>query len=393
MNPLSPQKDKFTLSEEVTFLNGAYMSPMMRSAEQAGIEAVSQKNNPFFYDRDSFFKPSEELRKTFSDLIGANDPDRIAIIPSASYGMANVANNIAFQPGEKIVMASEQFPSNVYPWRERAKETGAQVVMVDAPDTQGSRGVAWNEAIMEAIDFQTRVVTIGHIHWADGTLFDLKRIRAKTREVGALMIIDGTQSIGALPFDVAEFQPDAVICSAYKWLMGPYGIGMAYYGPYFDGGKPIENNWYARKNSDQFQYLINYQDEYRPKAARYTVGESSNFILQPILQTALTQVIEWQPARIQAYCKALVDSVVGDFQAMGCIIEDPAHRASHLFGIRLPQGMDEDTLKQIFQREKIYVSWRGPVVRVSPYLYNTKEDFAHLLQCFQEATELSVPLV
>ena len=64
---------------------------------------------------------------------------------------------------------------------------------------------------------------MGMVHWADGTIFDLEKIRKKTKEVGALLIVDGTQSVGAMPFDVNKIKPDALVCAAYKWLMGPYG--------------------------------------------------------------------------------------------------------------------------------------------------------------------------
>ena len=70
----------------------------------------------------------------------------------------------------------------------------------------------------------------GVVHWADGTIFDLEKIREKTNKVGAMLIIDGTQSIGTMPFDLKKVKPDALICAAYKWLMGPYGFGVAYYG-------------------------------------------------------------------------------------------------------------------------------------------------------------------
>ena len=149
------------------------------------------------------------------------------------------------------------------------------------------------------------MVAIGHIHWADGTKFDLKKIRERTKEVGAILVVDGTQSIGALPFDIAEFQPDAVVASGYKWLMGPYSTGMAYYGEYFRDGKPIENNWVNRLNSSDFANLVNYQDEYQPGAIRYEVGESANFILTPMLTEAIRQVNAWGPKNIQAYCKSI----------------------------------------------------------------------------------------
>ena len=88
---------------------------------------------------------------------------------------------------------------------------------------------------------------MGIVHWADGTIFDMKKIRKKTSENNALLIIDGTQSIGSMPFNLNEIQPDALVCAGYKWLMGPYGSGLAYYGKYFDDGKPIEESWINRK--------------------------------------------------------------------------------------------------------------------------------------------------
>jgi selenocysteine lyase/cysteine desulfurase len=105
------------------------------------------------------------------------------------------------------------------------------------------RGSVWNEKILSAIDNNTRAVALGNVHWADGTLFQLEEIRKRTRDVGALLIVDGTQSVGVMPFDVKKIQPDALVCAGYKWLLGPYSIGLAYYSEYFDEGTPIEESW------------------------------------------------------------------------------------------------------------------------------------------------------
>ena len=385
MTQLLPQKDTFALSQAVTYLNCAYMSPTLKASEAAAIQAVKDSANPFLYSADSFFEPVNALKASFAKLIGSDDPERIAIIPSASYGIGNVTNNIHLRLGDNVIVAGEQFPSNVYPWMELTKTADAQLITISAPDQKEGRGKRWNKAILEAINERTRAVALGHVHWADGTLFDLKSIRQRTREVGALLIIDGTQSVGALPFDIKEYEPDALICAGYKWLLGPYGLGLAYYGPYFDGGKPIENNWIGRKDSHLFQYLVNYQDEYRPKAARFSVGENSNFILNPILKTGIDQVLEWGPERIQAYCASLLAPFIERFKQLGCFIEEEDARSAHLFGIGLPRGMDEAVLKRVFSEEKVLVSFRGPAVRVSPHLYNDASDMEHLLACFEKA--------
>ncbi len=176
-------------------------------------------------------------------------------------------------------------------------ENKAQLKTISPPENLADRGKIWNERIVEAIDRNTRLVALGNVHWADGTKFNLLEIRKRTRDVGALLVIDGTQSVGALPFDVSKIQPDALVCAGYKWLLGPYAIGIAYYGEYFDDGKPIEENWINRKLSEDFTALVNYKSEYQPGALRYEVGERSNFILVPMMTAALKQINRWKPEK------------------------------------------------------------------------------------------------
>ncbi|MEM6632254.1 MAG: aminotransferase class V-fold PLP-dependent enzyme, partial [Bacteroidota bacterium] len=241
-------------------------------------------------------------------------------------------------------------------------------------------GKMWNEQILDAIDTATKMVTLGHIHWADGTIFDLKAIRKRTKEVGALLVVDGTQSIGALPFSVKNFEPDALIVAGYKCMMGPYSIGCAYFGPYFDEGLPLEENWKNRKDSHIFSRLVDYQPEYQPGALRYDVGESSNFILVPMLLEAIRQVNAWEPWKIQVYCKHITAAPLEALTQMGWEVEGSDQRASHLFGIRPPMGLDLLALKAQLEKEKIFVSVRGDAIRVSPSVYNTEEDLYRLVE-------------
>ena len=224
------------------------------------------------------------------------------------------------------------------------------------------------------------MVSTGHVHWADGTLFDLAALRKRTDEVGAILVIDGTQSIGAMPFDVQKFKPDAVVAAGYKWLMGPYSSGVAYFGEYFADGRPIENNWINRLNSEKFAGLVNYQDEYQSGSIRYEVGESANFILTPMLTRALKQVNEWTPAGIQEYLGNLTAPYLAELRDLDIQIEKDAFRAKHLYGLRLPDHMNLDEVKANFTKNHIYVSIRGNSIRVSPHLYNGERDMERLVQ-------------
>ncbi|MCF6212794.1 MAG: aminotransferase class V-fold PLP-dependent enzyme [Flavobacteriaceae bacterium] len=192
------------------------MAPLLNSVGRIGTKSLLQKANPSSISAVDFFSDTKILKQKFAQLIDVADADQIAVIPSVSYGMATVANNISLKAGGEILMIQEQFPSNVYTWQKLAKKNNAKVVFVEAPKLELGRAQLWNESILSAITDKTAVLAMPHCHWADGTLFDLEKIRQKTKEHKALLIIDGTQSVGALPFFVAKIQPDALICAGYK---------------------------------------------------------------------------------------------------------------------------------------------------------------------------------
>jgi selenocysteine lyase/cysteine desulfurase len=376
---LKNKHSKFTLSPKTTYLNCAYMSPLLKEVEKSGIRGLRSKRNPVNVLPDDFFADSESLRNEFAKTINATDPSRVVIIPSVSYGIATVAKNIRLKKGENIIIAAEQFPSNYYAWKRVCDESEGEIRIITPPDTLQSRGEQWNEKILQAITSQTKIVAIGHVHWADGTKFDLEALRVRTLEVGALLIIDGTQSVGALPFDVQKIKPDALIVAGYKWLMGPYSIGLAYYGDYFDDGVPLEENWINRKNSEDFSRLVSYQNQYQPGSMRYEVGEHSNFILVPMMLKALTQINRWGADNIQEYCKGITRDALDILREHKFWIEEEKYRGHHLFGLRIPTGKDVDILKKNLSKKQIYVSFRGDAIRVSPNVYNTARDLQRLV--------------
>lgn len=379
---LTNQKHLFNLSEKVTYLNCATMSAQLNSVEKIGVANLQKKSNPFLIESQHFFDGREILKQRFAKLVEASDPRSIAIIPSVSYGMANAARNISLEKGDEIIVLEEQFPSNYYIWKQLEKEKGSILKTIASPPISEGRGIFWNQAILNAISSKTKVVSIPIVHWTDGTLFDLKALRKRTHEVGAYLIIDGTQSVGALPFSVEEIKPDALICAGYKWLMGSYGLGLAYYGERFDNGMPVENNWINHEGSENFSNLVKYNENFKPKAARFDMGESSNFILTPMLSEAINQLLKWSPAAIQEYCKSITEESILRLQQNGYFVEDSQSRASHLFGIYLPKNRSMDVLKQKISEKNIYVSYRGQAIRVSPNVYNTKQEIEKLLSCF-----------
>ncbi len=380
---LDNQRHLFNLPDDITYLNCSYMSPMLKSVAEIGVHAIYAKDDPSSNRPESFFENTSALRTAFAKLIDAPSERSCAITPSVSYALANVAKNLKAGKGDNIVIADEQFPSNFYAWDALSKEKDITLKVVSAPDMIEGRGKRWNELILEAIDSNTKMIATGHVHWADGTKFNLAAIRQRADEVGAIMVIDGTQSIGALPFSVAEFRPDAVVAAGYKWMMGPYASGVSYFGEYFQDGSPIENNWMNRLNSEDFGNLINYQEQYQPGSIRYEVGESANFILTPMLTKAITQVNAWGQQNIQDYCEKLTSTYIKELKELGVQIESNEYRGQHLFGLRLPKHMNMDEVKQRFAANRIFVSVRGNSIRISPNVYNLESDLERLVDSFK----------
>ncbi|MGE5777934.1 MAG: aminotransferase class V-fold PLP-dependent enzyme, partial [Hyphomicrobiales bacterium] len=289
---LASQRHLFDIPDAVAFLNCAYISPLPKASLMAGEQGLRRKSRPWTVAPADFFTSSETVRKLFADLINAQADD-IAFTAAVSYGMAQAAHNIQIKNTQTIVTLSEQFPSNVYPWMDLAERTGAAFVSVPRPGDDD-----WTSALLSFIDRSTGIVAVPHCHWTDGGLIDLEAIGAACRRVGAVLCVDATQSVGALPLDVKRVDPDFLAVASYKWLLGPYSLGFLYVAPRWQDGRPIEHNWIARKDSENFAGLVNYSDEFHAGARRFDVGERSNFALMPAAEASLKLVSGWTVPRI-----------------------------------------------------------------------------------------------
>ena len=368
---LENQRELFEIPAEVAYLNCAYMSPQLRSVREIGEQAVARKSRPWEITPDDFFEDAEEVRALFARLVGG-ETDGVALIPSVSYGVAVAAANVGAREGQKILILEDQFPSNVYQWRELAEHCGAKVVTVPRPADHD-----WGSAILELLDDNVAVVAVPNCHWTDGSLVDLPRVGERAREVGAALVVDGIQSLGAHPFDVKEVRPDFLITSAYKWLLGPYGIGFMYVGEEHWEGTPIEHNWINRRGSEDFSRLVGYQDAFQPGARRYDVGERSNFVLLPMASEALRRLLDWGIENIAQTIGGLTDLTEREAQRR-CLETVPASgRARHMTGLRLGARVQQDLAARLAD-EGVFVSVRGESVRVSPHLYNTERDVERL---------------
>jgi selenocysteine lyase/cysteine desulfurase len=376
------QKHLFQLPDSVHYLNCGYMSPLLISVEAAGIKAMQQKRNPLNITAADFFTEAILTRELFGQLVNCS-PSQVAIIPSASYGLQAAVNNLPADKGTFAITVADEFPSGYYSIESWCRKNNKALLTIKPSENTAGRGISWNEKILEAINRDTTAVVISSIHWMDGTIFNLEAIGKRCKENGAMLIVDGTQSVGALPIDVKACNIDVLVCAAYKWLMGPYSTGLAYYSACFNDGTPLEETWLNRDNAHDFSKLTSYTGNYTSGAFRYNMGAFSNFIQLPMLHAALTQIIAWKPEHIQAYCNQLIQPLITFLQENNFHVEEEHCRAKHLFGFTLPDSFDKEDLLKALQQKNISVSARGNAVRVSTHLFNTGEDIALFIEALQ----------
>jgi len=389
---MTTKKEFFSIPDNIHYLNCATMSPLPKKVEEAGIKGLLRKSQPYEITQEHFFDTAIDVKKKFAKLINCIDYEQIAIMPSVSYGMATVVKNILrkgiSKHKTKIVLAGEEFPSDVYAWQELAAENPQlSIKTIHAPQELNNRGQNWNSELLEALQQETLLVCISPTHWADGTLFDLEKIKDKCVENDILFIIDATQHLEHQAIDIQKIKPDFLVAATYKWLLGPYGTTLAYFGKYFDDGFPLEQTWIGRKNSQDFKNLINYQSDYQEGAFRYNMGEFSNFINLPMIEKALDLLIEWQPAEIQNYAKNLGEPYLERLRNADYWIENEEFRAAHLFGIRLPENLKIETVQKALSEQKVFVSYRGNAIRLSVNVWNNEADMEMFTQILEKISK------
>ncbi len=378
------QRHIFDIPDDVAYLNCAYMSPLMKPALEAGTAGLARKAHPWELTPDQFFTGADEFRATAAQLVDCS-ADCIAIVPSASYGIATAARNLPLKKGQSILVLEEQFPSNYYPWQRRAEGTGASLKIVAWPADND-----WTAAVLESLTPDVAIAALPNVQWTSGGRLDLVRIGEACRMLGTALVLDLTQSLGALPFSVGGLkndlqngvQPDFAVAASYKWLLGPYSVGLLYVAPKWQGGVPLEENWIQRANARDFSTLILYTEDYDAGARRFDMGERANFASLPAAVRAMKQLLEWDVSQISETAGALNRHMAEAAADLGFSAPSEPLRAPHYLSLRRKAAIPKE-LPEMLAREKVFVSVRGSSIRVTPNVYNTVEDGERLIACLR----------
>jgi selenocysteine lyase/cysteine desulfurase len=375
---IGSHRDLFEVPRDVAFFNTANLSPLLRSVREAGERGIDVRAAPWKVEAIDWFTEVERLRARAARLLGAS-PEAIALVPSASYGLAVAARNLPLEAGRRVLVVDDEFPSDLYTWRRHAERGGGELVVVRAEE-----GETWTDALLGALDDRVAVVVAPNVHWTNGALVDLARLAPAVREVGAALVIDASQSLGALPFDAGDVRPDFLVAVGYKWLLGPMSVGYLYVAEQHRDGEPLEENWILRAGSDDFGALTDYTDDYLPGARRFDVGERTNFGLVPMAVAALDQLLRWDVADVAAELRRVNDQIAARTEALGLVVPPASARAPHMLGVEFPREAGERVLRELADAG-VVASVRGTSLRIAPHLHIDQTDVDRLIAALEAA--------
>jgi cysteine desulfurase/selenocysteine lyase len=293
--------------DDATYLNTASRGPMPRTVVTAIMESLYVQKFPHHVSDSTFFERSNRLRASLAAMLAAT-PAEIALTTGASAGMSAVVQSIAWKPGDEVITAKGEFPVQYTTWKPMEAKAGVTLKTV-APRDQFISA----DDLIRAITPRTRVVSVSHVRFDDGTLLDASRLAAACHAQGVLLVLDVSQSCGAMPLDVAALGADFMVCAGYKWLFGPYGTGFLWirseHLPTVLGG-PF--NW-AAQDAETFAALNFVDPEPSQGARRWDAAESAtHFNLNlTAMDAAVDFVNHLGPATVQDHNRRLIEHLFG----------------------------------------------------------------------------------
>lgn len=359
----------FPITENYIFFNHASVSPIPRVAVEA-LEEYARYSSRYALMEGRMWEKVGAARSLFAEKI-ACDTSEVALTQNTTTGIALVANGLDWRPGDNVVLANIEFPSNVYPWWTQ-EQRGVELKWVQPVD-----GRLTLEGYQAAVDDRTRALAVSHVQFSTGYRADLDALGAFCKERGLLLVVDAIQSCGAITIDVKRMQISALACGAHKWLICPPGIGFFYCEKelceklkvWSPGAGSVVNA------SEYTSYDLTYADG----AARFE-GSSKSLPGACALEAVLKMMAEAGQENIQARIKHLTDRLCTGLEQQGYSIFSP-RGDREWSGIVVFDHKEHpaDQLVAMLTKRKIITCLRGGRVRVSPHFYNTDEQIDSLL--------------
>jgi selenocysteine lyase/cysteine desulfurase len=373
---LASQRALFEMPRHICYLNSASYSPLPLRTQEAGRAAVGRKGTPWTLEPGFANHQHERARAAAARLINADAAD-MALIPSISYGVATAAKVLTVDRGARVIVLENDHSSPVLEWQTRADAQGFAVETIRRPD-HGD----WTSAVLAAIERPDAppisLASISSVHWSDGGLIDIEKVGAALRQRGASFLIDATHSAGVLTMDVRRLDPDFVIFPTYKWLLGPYGRAFLYIAKRHQGGIPLEQTSFGRRDVRAENAVYFADVSYLPDARRFDMGERDHFISMEMASIGMEMMAEWGGSAVVQRLLMLTERIAEGLRGTGVSVPERRFRAPHILSLGFKNlgfqdGMPAGLIEGLAS-EGIYVAARLGRMRISPHVFNDEAD-------------------
>lgn len=365
--------DQFPRVSGRTYLNAASVALMPRAAEEAIVEWQRDiaRNGTVNFGEQPEETVFEGLHRSAAGLFGAA-PDDIAVAASFSELLGSLAWAMAPASNANVVGTDVGFPSTLYPWVRVARRTGCEVRLAPSRDMRVDP-----DELADQIDENTAVVCVSHVEFGSGQRFDLGRLADAAHRHNALLVVDATQSAGAIPIDVRADSIDVLITAGYKWLCGPFGAAVMVLAPHLH--KRFDPGLVGFRSHQRLWDLAPVRMELPETARRFeygTMGYGNAIGLARAIDTLMDVGIE----HIAVHNLGLATQLIDGLEARGADILSPqaSDERTSIVSMRLP-GTDSAKIAAQLNAQGVVVSGRNDFVRFSPHLYNTAEDIERAL--------------
>ena len=380
---LSSQRALFDIPADVTYLNAAAWSPLPRATQEAAQAAVLRKGQPWKLGPDFADKQHERARAAAAALIGADAHD-VALVSSVGYGVAIAGKVLAIPRGSRVLVLENDHTSPVLEWLGRAEAQGFTVETVPQPASGD-----WTSAVLDAIErpgaAPLALASISSIHWSDGGILDVMKIRDALRRQGAAFLIDATHGVGVIATDVKTLDPDFLIFPTYKWVLGPYGRAFVYVAKRHQDGVPLEQTSFGRRNVRAENPVYFADTRYLPDARRYDMGERDHFISMEMAAIGMEMMAKWGAAAVVERLAGLTQRIADGLAGLNSVrAPDKRFRAPHILCL----GFSGDVLPKLMPAlasQQIYVAPRLGRMRISPHVYNDEADVDRFVDAMKRA--------
>ena len=382
---VSRWRDEWAPIEDAAYLNTAAMAAMPCVSVAAVHESLDAKQFPHHKSDAVWFEVTDRLRHSLATLIGAR-AEEIALTTGASTGLQTIALGLAWQPGDEVIIARGEFPLQYATWKPMEEREGV-VVKIVAPHGPFISA----DDLIAAITPRTRVVSVSHVRFDDGSLLDTARVAEACRARGALFVLDVTQSCGAVPMDVSTLGADFLVCAGYKWLLSPYGTGFMWAKrEHLDLLRPAPFYWMGQ-NATAFGKL-NMQDPAAASSARrWDAAETNSWFNHNVtaMEASVRFVCRIGPDAVLSHNHELISQLFGSLPA-GLVPASPLAPAQRgPFGCFIAETPERTAeLHQVLSKQQVFVSLRDSRIRVSPHLFNSSGDIDRLMGLWSDDDEI-----